>query len=146
MLGAFSPDSTQLAVILEGSESTEPVRLLDPNTMEPTARNSPPPPPNRSPGADVQFSADGRYLAATVLTRPLATGDPRVARAYAVVWDLRSPGTPPARVPTGPGYQGLALSPDGRILYTSSPLTAYRVATGKQIWRRDDVTSWSPWT
>ena len=33
---------------------------------------------------------------------------------YAVVWDLRSPSSPPERVPTGIGLQGLALSPDGR--------------------------------
>ena len=38
MVGAFSPDSSQLAVILTGQGSTEPVRLLDPNTMEPTAK------------------------------------------------------------------------------------------------------------
>ena len=38
MFGAFSPDSTQLAVILEDAESTEPVRLLDPNTMQPTTK------------------------------------------------------------------------------------------------------------
>ena len=50
MIGAFSPDSTQLAVILRASKSTEPVRLLDPNTMQPTARSSPSPPPNRSGG------------------------------------------------------------------------------------------------
>ena len=56
-----------------------------------------------------------------------------------MVWDLRSPSTPPVRVPTGTAIQGLALSPDGRILYTSTPLTAYDVATGKPIWRREEV-------
>ncbi len=65
---------------------------------------------------------------------------PSEAPGYAVVWDLRSPSTPPVRVPTGTDLQGLALSPDGRILYTGWPLTAYDVATGKQIWRREDVT------
>ena len=58
-----------------------------------------------------------------------------------MVWDLRSPSTPPIRVPTGTDAQGVALSPDGRTLYTDWPLTAYDVATGKQIWRRGDVTS-----
>jgi hypothetical protein len=37
MIGAFSPDGRQLAVILTGLGSTEPVRLLDPDTMQPTA-------------------------------------------------------------------------------------------------------------
>ena len=67
MIARFSPDSRQLAVILEGAESTEPVRLLDPNTMQPTTKLAF---PGRKPvwGIDVQFSADGRYLAATVQT------------------------------------------------------------------------------
>ena len=65
----------------------------------------------------------------------------RATPGYAVVWDLRSPSTPPVRVPTGTGLQGMALSPDGRTLYTGWPLTAYDVATGEQIWRREDVTS-----
>ena len=67
ILGAFSPDSRQLAVILEGQESTEPVRLLDPDTMQPTTKLDL---PGGKPvvGVDVGFSADGRYLAATVQT------------------------------------------------------------------------------
>ena len=74
MIGAFSPDSTQLAVILEGPESTEPVRLLDPNTMEPTATKLASPAAEPVTGADVQFSADGRYLAATVHDAPPGAG------------------------------------------------------------------------
>ncbi len=66
---------------------------------------------------------------------------PARPRATRLVWDLRSPSTPPIRVPTGTAAQGVALSPDGRILYTGWPLTAYEVATGKRIWRRGDVTS-----
>ena len=50
---------------------------------------------------------------------------------YALVWDLRSPSSPPDRVPTGTDVQGMALSPDGRTLYTSWPLTAYDVAIGQ---------------
>ena len=57
-----------------------------------------------------------------------------------MVWDLRSPSTPPVRVPTGTDVQGMALSPDGRTLYTGWPLTAYDVASGERIWRREDVT------
>jgi hypothetical protein len=37
LIGAFSPDSRRLAVILESVKSTEPVRLLDPDTMQPTS-------------------------------------------------------------------------------------------------------------
>jgi WD40 repeat protein len=65
--------------------------------------------------------------------------------SFAVVWDLRSPSTPPIRVPTGKGfiYQWMALSPDGQTLYTSDPLTAYKVANGERIWRREDLYSGS---
>ena len=63
-----------------GSESTEPVRLLDPNTMQPTTKLAF---PGGKPvwGVDVQFSADGRYLAATVQT---------------VNWPIRMPARPRA--------------------------------------------------
>ena len=90
---------------------------------------------------DVRFSADGRYLAATVHTDNWPVEWPSDAPGYAVVWDLRSPSKPPIRVPTGTDPQGVALSPDSRILYTDWQLTAYDVATGQQIWRRGDVTS-----
>ena len=50
-----------------GAESTEPVRLLDPNTMRPTHETRLPR-PQAGVGVDVQFSADGRYLAATMQT------------------------------------------------------------------------------
>ena len=133
----FSPDSRQLAVVLE-SGSTEPVRLLDPNTMKPATKLA-------FPGGKPVWGVDvgSAPTAATwppPCTRP--TGRQRIPASpgYAVVWDLRSPSTPPVRVPTGTDAQGMALSPDGRTLYTAWPLTAYEVATGKQIWRREDVS------
>ena len=132
MFGAFSPDSSQLAVVLENVQSTEPVRLLDPRTMQPTAPHLAFPGSTPLYGAAAQFSADGRHLAATVFP-PGVEGVPPGLQdkpATALVWDLRSPGSPPVRVPVGLGLQGMALSPDGRTLYTSWPLTAYDVASG----------------
>ena len=140
MFAAFSPDSSALAVALEMSESTEPVRVLDPNTMEPTT-------PLTFPGdeplnaGDVQFSAEGRHLAATVFPPgegccPSGATDPN---GFALIWDLLSPASPPVRIGIGTGLQGMALSPDGQTLYTSSPLTAYDVASGTRIWRRPEV-------
>ena len=139
IIGAFNRDSSRLAVILTGVESTEPVRLLDPNTMQPTTRLDV---PGSKPvwGVDVQFSADGRYLAATMHTGPIE--EEQETPGYALVWNLRSPSSPPERVRTGVFLQGMALSADGRTLYTNSPLTAYDVATGRRIWRRDEVSSW----
>jgi DNA-binding SARP family transcriptional activator/WD40 repeat protein len=141
MFPAFSPDSTKLAVILQ-TESSEPVRLLDPNTMQPAMKLDVP--GGKSVwGVDVGFSANGRYLAATVQTVFWGEGAGE-SPGYAVVWDLRSPSTPPIRVPTGTEAQFMALSPDGRILYTGWPLTAYDVASGDRIWRREDITIWGP--
>ena len=138
MRGEFSPDSTQLAVILEASRSREPVRLLDPTTMEPTMKLRY---PGSRPvwGIDLGFSGDGRFLAATGQTVNYLSGS--TGLGYAVVWDLHSPSTPPVRIPIGTDTPGVALSPDGRLLYTSEPLTAYRVATGEQIWRHQHVAS-----
>jgi WD40 repeat protein len=141
MIGAFSPDSRQLAVIMESVESTEPVRLLDPNTMQPTAKLEFPDGKAAS-GADVQFSADGHHLAATLHPGGVAKGFEE--NGYALVWDLRFPSTRPVRVPTGFGYQGMALSPDGQILYTAEPLTAYDLATGGKIWERPEVSAFNP--
>jgi DNA-binding SARP family transcriptional activator/WD40 repeat protein len=138
MLAQFSPDSRQLAVILEGSESSEPVRLLDPSTMEPTTKLDFPG-GKAVWGVDVAFSADGRHLAATVQTVNWPGRGASGALGYAVVWDLRSPSTPPIRVPTGTDVQGVELSPDGETLYTTWPLTAYKVATGERIWRREGI-------
>ncbi len=138
LIGAFSPDSSQLAATLTVGDSTEPVRLLDPDTMQPTRKLAYPGRPGV--GVDVQFSADGRYLAATVFEGSDASQGAEV-RGYAVLWDLRSPSTPPVRIRIGENRQGLALSPDGQTLYTGWPLTAYDVASGERIWRRPEVNA-----
>lgn len=141
LAAAFSPDSNSLAVLMHGSESTDPVRLLDPRTMQTTTELVV---PGDKPvwGVDVRFSADGRYLAATLQTVDWVAEAGSDAPGFALVWDLRFPSLDPRRVPTGPGVQGMALSPDGRILYTANPLTAYDVATGKRLWQRQDLSSW----
>jgi WD40 repeat protein len=142
LLTAFSHDSRQLAVILEAQRSTEPVRLLDPNTMKPTRRLNV---PGGRPvyGVDVQFSADGRYLAVSLTTVFWPTGGASDTPGFTLVWDLHSASAQAVRVPTGLDGQGVALSPDGQILYTDWPLTAWRVSDGRQLWRRDDVWSFA---
>jgi WD40 repeat protein len=139
-MSAFSPDGSRLAVVLEGQRSTEPVRLLDTHTMKPTVRLDL---PGGKPvfGVGVSFSADGRYLAASMQTVFWGTGGAGNSPGYALVWDLRSPSTPPVKVPTGTNAQGSALSPDGQVLYTEWPLTAWRVSDGEQLWQRPDVWS-----
>ena len=97
MLGAFSPDSRRLAVISYSVESTEPVRLLDTGTMRPTPTALASPGGEPVIGLDVQFSADGRYLAATVHPDPWRQ-DARETQGYALVWDRTLPVQQP-----GPG-------------------------------------------
>jgi DNA-binding SARP family transcriptional activator/WD40 repeat protein/energy-coupling factor transporter ATP-binding protein EcfA2 len=130
ILGAFSPDSTLLAVTLGQVETDEPVRLLDPDTMRTTTRLAS---PGTFVGRDVEFSADGRFLAASLQTE---------SSSFAVVWDLRSPSTTPVRIPLGARASvGVALSRDGQTLYTSYPLTAFDVATRQRLWQRPRVWS-----
>ena len=144
MLGAFSPDSRQLAVALETSASPEPVRLLDPTTMEQTTRLAFPGGPLNA--GDVRFSANGRHLAANVFPPGVTCCPPGVAerRGMALVWDLRSPASAPARIPIGIGLQRISLSPDGRTLFTGWPLTAYDVRSGRQVWKRPDLRGVHP--
>ena len=141
-VSAFSPDSRQLAVILDGQALHRAGAPAGPghHAADDEARL-----PRRQAGVggrrrvQRRRSLPGRHRAYGQLA---GDEDPSEAPGYAVVWDLRSPSTPPVRVPTGTDPQAMALSPDGRILYTDWPLTAYEVATGKQIWRREDVTIW----
>lgn len=138
-IGAFSADGTRLAVLLQVERYTQPVRLLDPTTMQPTTELAPPG-GGRVRGFDLRLSADGRHLAASLLV-PSPRMDLGTIPGYVAVWDLRSPGTPPVRVATGPGIQGVALSPDGRTAYTSLPLTAYDVRSGDRLWRERELRS-----
>jgi DNA-binding SARP family transcriptional activator/WD40 repeat protein len=139
-IGSFSPDSTRLAVLLQLQATPRPVRLLDVETMQETVELASSG-DAQVEGFDVHISANGRYLAASLLPLPLAEDDLFLTPGYTAVWDLSSPASPPARVPTGVGLQGVALSPDGRTVYTSRPLTAYDVASGDRIWRRPELSS-----
>ena len=97
-------------------------------------RSSPSPAAEPVTGVDVQFSADGRYLAATVDV-PIGTDvvGLRGGLGPALPDHAHRCGCRPAAT-----TRALALSPDGRTLYTSWPLTAYDVATGERIWREPE--------
>jgi DNA-binding SARP family transcriptional activator/WD40 repeat protein len=138
LLGAFSPDGSRIAMVAWNHQSTEPVRLLDPATMEPTIQLAHPADEGVW-GVDVAFSADGRHVAATVQTVAHAQTNSKKSPGFALVWDLRSPSAAPLRVAIGTDVQGVTLSPDGRTLYTTTPLTAYDVMDGARTWRREDV-------
>ncbi|TCC44655.1 hypothetical protein E0H75_34390 [Kribbella capetownensis] len=141
----FSSDGRYAAAITsytsdepEGSRARS-VRLLTPDTLDvvPLAL----PTQGNLRYRDLVFSADAQHLAASVqvILNPASGessfGDP----AFALVWDLRARDRRPVKVTLPAGPQGLALSPDGRTIYTQLPLRAYDVATGDRQWRRDDL-------
>jgi DNA-binding SARP family transcriptional activator/WD40 repeat protein/energy-coupling factor transporter ATP-binding protein EcfA2 len=117
-----SPDGRLIAV---GAAplSARLLHLLDATTLEPI-RVQPPDQPRRDRLVmDVQFSQDGTTLAATMgrLDRRDGFSDTSSPRAY--VWSVGSRAKPHvidlARWSTD--WASAALSPDGRLLYTSTP-------------------------
>jgi WD40 repeat protein len=136
---AFSPTDEYLAVGV-GTDDSRPVRLLDPHTLEPTGPALDlPAGPRRV--FDLHFSADGRYLAASVQRTTPDDEPPFLEPSAALVWDLSSPEGGP-RVVRLKAASGVVLSPDGRTLYASWPLAAYDVRTGRTLWSTE-FNSWS---
>ncbi len=122
--------------------STEPVRLLDPDTMEPTATKLAFPGGEPVVGADVEFSADGRYLAASVQTVRWCRGIPRRPRP------TRWSGTcaPRAHHPCGchrPVLPGAGAQPGRPDPVHQWAADGVRRGDGKQIWRREELTSYT---
>jgi WD40 repeat protein/DNA-binding SARP family transcriptional activator len=129
----FSPGDEFLAVGL-GNPAERPVRLLDTHTMKESGPSLAVPGRGLTRVNDIEFSGNGRYLVATVQR---SSGDADIAAdapAYVLVWDLTSPAERPEVVRTDAYIQGLAVSRDGRTVYTSTPLSAYDVNTGRQLW------------
>ena len=67
---------------------------------------------------DVEFSADGRVLAATF--NHFRPGSSDVVSTSAFVWDVSRPARPIARIRTSQEFAQLALSPRGDVLYVES--------------------------
>jgi len=128
---AFRPDGRQLAAAVNLS-TARVVRLLDPNTLEETAVRLGGLPDGRSAVSfDLDYSADGRFLAASVGCCDIDGIE------STLVWDLAAPERP-FRVDED---LASALSPDGRRLYvlSHSPAlsrgvaTVYDTATGQLL-------------
>ena len=133
---ALSPTGDTLAVGRPAFRNP-PVVLLDADTLK-ASRIQPdgqPTRPTRTVG--VAFSADGTTLAASFRHMRGTPDNSQFTDASVVVWDLRKPRQPPRRIEmtAPPQYSAVALSPDGRRLFTSMPLAAYDVATGEQVFR-----------
>ncbi|MFI7061917.1 BTAD domain-containing putative transcriptional regulator [Kribbella sp. NPDC050124] len=135
----FSPDG-QLVAAISASQIGEPldpqwpIRLFRADTLEPIDRQPVLPEPGGLAFHSLAFSADGNHLAAGVT---YGTGEPGDA-AFALVWNLRTT-DPPRRLSLPTGWQEIALNPNGQVVYSSWPLTAYDVPSGRKLWQRADV-------
>ncbi|MEV5962086.1 WD40 repeat domain-containing protein [Kribbella sp. NPDC051952] len=121
--------------------TNEPVRLLAPTTLRPTGRRLPGFPRTPARATHLAYSRDGNTLVAMIQYY----GD-GVANDFSsggvFVWDVR-PGRPPTLRRTMPlsaeSVQDVAVSPTGDRIYTTKPVAAYDVASGKQLFIRPEL-------
>jgi WD40 repeat protein/DNA-binding SARP family transcriptional activator len=131
----FSPDGKQLAVGFHTFEG-DPVQLLDGATLLPSGVQLGGLPEAPAQAMDVSFSPDGSRIAATFQEFRDGAASAHATSSYVLVWDLRDPQEPRFRADfAGAAWvlQHVAFSPDGRILYTSNPLTRYDAGTGRLL-------------
>jgi WD40 repeat protein/DNA-binding SARP family transcriptional activator/energy-coupling factor transporter ATP-binding protein EcfA2 len=141
---AFSPDGSTLAV-MNAAPTRQPVMLLDADTLEPL---------DVQPGGvqswrwlteDLAYSRNGRVLAAILARVQGTAATTKMTSSWAVVWDSGNPRQPIRRIHLADGSFSLALSPDGRFLYTSLQgqplrprLMRHDLVTGRSIPLGDD--------
>jgi WD40 repeat protein/DNA-binding SARP family transcriptional activator len=121
----FSPDGKTLAVSMTSLEG-RPVTLLDAHSLEPLAAQPAGLPPARWELIDLAFSKDGTHLAATLRRVTGAAATLGASASVAAVWDLTrlpAPEVLPISNDVSNEVSPVGLSPDGRTLYTYSPLT-----------------------
>ncbi len=129
----------QVIAAAAAPEDALAIRLLDPATLTEL--------PNQLTGVppgvvvqDLAVSRDGRYLGAS-FGHLVINGetDGGVDRAFVRVWDLAT------RRPVGPridpplSFARVALSDNGATVFTSNPVAAYKVSTGRQLWQGNEA-------
>jgi WD40 repeat protein/DNA-binding SARP family transcriptional activator len=129
----FSPDGETLAVNMT-APTRQPVTLLDADTFERLAVQ--PGAPRRGPWLvlDVAYSGGGTRVAATMWRVRVQGDSTEIAEGtWAFVWDLRTLDRPTAAIRLKDGNPGVALSPDGNVLYTTDPLAIHDLAAGTSV-------------
>ncbi|TCC47610.1 hypothetical protein E0H75_22865 [Kribbella capetownensis] len=133
----FSADGSLIAVIavdnyMNPVDPAWPIRILKAGTLEPVDPQPVFPRTGRPQLNNVAFSEDSRRLVA-------GARDPNSDTAFALVWEVGALDRPPRRIDLSSGPQRAALSPDGRTVYRSWPLSAFDVTTGREKWQRSDL-------
>ncbi len=137
---AFNRSDRQLA-IGAAPPTTEPVLLLDPITLRPTTQRLPGFTKVPSRAIHVAYSRDGNSLIAMIQYYGNGVSEDYSDGAV-FVWDVR-PGRPPSlrmklALPAD-AVQDVALSPAGDRFYTSTPVVAYDIPTGRKVFSRADL-------
>jgi WD40 repeat protein len=126
--------------------TTQPVRLLDPKTLEPAPDSQQLPRFTNLPAraTNVGHSRDGNSLVTVIEFYANGPWNDSTSGSL-LVWDVRPGVRPKARMTLPLAVDAEAgrmeLSPDGGRLYTSRPLAAYDVATGKLLFRQPELSS-----
>ncbi len=137
---ALSRGDRELAVGMP-PPTTEPIQLLTPMTLGPTGRRLPGFAKTPARATHLAYSRDGNTLVAMIqyYGNGVANG---VSSGTVFVWDVR-PGRPPTVLRTMPlpaeAIRDVAVSPAGDRIYTTKPVAAYDVASGKQLYTRPDL-------
>jgi DNA-binding SARP family transcriptional activator/WD40 repeat protein len=140
---AFSASAGAIAVAA-GPGAANPVRLVDASTLKPLPVQLPGWPDRHMSVLGLDTSADGRYLAATI-NFPLLYGQVggRSDGGAILVWDLRTPDHALVRRTDATREQYwpmVALSDDGHTVYTSAPVAAHDVQSGKPVFTTSEDT------
>ncbi len=129
----FSPDGRSVAAQM-AAPTRQPVTLLDADNLKPLPIQPGGASQKRWQVIGVAYSGDGHHLAATMWRIQGSGSTLRPTSTWAVVWDLDAPRRPSARIRLDDGHTSfVALSPDGRVLYTTAPLTIHDLASGRSV-------------
>jgi DNA-binding SARP family transcriptional activator/WD40 repeat protein len=128
---AFSPDGQTLAVLGAGP-TRQPVRLVDPRTLEPLDGQPLGPRNWRWQALDLAWSQDGQHVAAVLQRVEGRESTTRRTTVWAGAWSLGTSGAPTTliRLEDDPDLAGVVLSRDGEVMFTSLPLTLHDLKAG----------------
>jgi WD40 repeat protein len=135
---ALNPDGRSLAVGMPAL-SPRPITLVDSADLDALPAQLPGLPGKPSRTWDLDYSADGSSIAATFLHLAHGPAWEGVA-ASVMVWDISEPARPVVefkkRLTSKKTHysNSVVLSRHGGRVYTSNPLTAYGVASGKVLY------------